>query len=333
MSIRIYGNNICSILCMCMLSLLSSKWVVGFNFGTSSVTSVSMSNPNRNVNNVRERRAFVSSSPVRLRSTDEDSDALNLDDVTPPNAKVNTNAKSILQAAADLTTSTYQRLGTKSIGVDYGLVRTGLAVSLGYSYTPLAIVSNLNNTQLCSHIVKLAEAEEASQIVVGLPFHKNGTEAEQTILTRNFATQLHCAVYAHFGPTKMPIYLWDERYTSKEAAARIKSQDPRANTYKELDAEAACIILEYYYADDGQGAILVDLPEDEEIRNAVHSAWEMKQEEERRELEALTKWRMMDSKDKKREMIERAKILEEQLALERGDGGKKKKKKKKKKKR
>jgi len=240
----------------------------------------------------------------------------------------------ILIAAAELTTTTSSLLGVQSIGVDYGLVRTGLAVSVGYDPKPIAITSDLNNTELSERIIKIAESEKAAQIVVGLPFHKNGTEAEQTVITRAFAEHLNCAAYAHFGPDSMPIYLWDERYTSKEAAARIRAENPRANLYKELDADAAGIILEYYYEDNGLGAEKVELPDDQNIRNMVHQSWLIKKEEQEKKLKELTEMRM-NTKETKLEMMERARLLDEKLAKEnnRGDKNSKKKKKKKKKKR
>jgi putative Holliday junction resolvase len=235
----------------------------------------------------------------------------------------------IIKAAADLTVTQSSLLGVKSLGVDYGLVRTGLGVTIGYEPTPIGIVSDLNNTQLSQHIIKLADIEKADQIIVGLPFHLNGTEAEQTIITREFASRLNCAVYAHFGPGKMPVYMWDERYTSKEAAARIRAVNPGADLYKELDADAACIILEYYYLDDGVGAQKIELPEDEHIREAVHQAWLIRKEEQERKLRDLTEMRMNTQANKKA-MMERARLLDEKLA---GEGGGMKKKKKKKKKR
>jgi putative holliday junction resolvase len=225
--------------------------------------------------------------------------------------------KDLLDAMAHMTSSSSSLLGRKSLGVDFGLVRTGLAVSVGYEPKPLNTVSDLNNTQLCQHIIKLVEAEEAKQIIVGLPFHKNGTEAEQTIITRQFASTLICATYAHFGPDKIPIYLWDERYTSKEAAARKRAANPRANLFKELDADAACIILEYYYQDDGKGAIKVELPDDENIRNAVEQAWLMKVEEDKQRREQLRESRM-NASNSRQAMMERARLLDERLAKEYG---------------
>ena len=189
----------------------------------------------------------------------------------------------------------------------------------------------MNNTELCQYIIKLAEIENADQIIVGLPFHKNGTEAEQTIITRDFATHLNCAVYAHFGPDKMPVFMFDERYTSKEAAARIRSENPRANLYKELDADAACIILEYYYLDNGVGAHRVELPEDETVSDAIQQAWLLRKQEQERKRKEMTEQRMISSQDRKKAMMEKARLLEEKLAIENGAVSSKKKKKRKKK--
>ncbi len=239
----------------------------------------------------------------------------------------------IIQAAADLTTSTSSLLGTKSIGVDYGLVRTGIAVSNGYNPQPLSIVSNLNNTELSTRIIKLVETEAANQIVVGLPFHKNGTEADQTVITRNFASQLNCAVCAHFGFGAVPIYLWDERYTSKEAESRIRAFNPRAGKlYKELDAEAASIILEYYYGDNGLGAELVEMPDNDEINSAIERAWLIRKEEKRIEMQALKDQRM-NAGNVKQQLMEKGRLLDEKLAKSVSVNKKKGKKKKKKKKR
>ncbi len=244
----------------------------------------------------------------------------------------------IIQAAAELTTSTSLLLGVKSIGVDYGLVRTGIAVSNGYNPQPLSIVSNLNNTQLSTHIIKLVESEKAQQVVMGLPFHKNGTEAEQTIITRNYASQLNCALCAHFGIYTIPIYLWDERYTSKEAESRIRAGNPRAgNLSRELDADAASIILEYYYGDNGFGAEEVKLPENEEVREAVEQAWLIRKEEKKKAMEELKEQRM-NAGNVKQQLMEKARLLDEKLARERSQNGgeavkNKKGKKKKKKKR
>ena len=77
----------------------------------------------------------------------------------------------LLDAAASLTQESCSLLGVKSIGVDYGVVRTGVAVTVGYDPKPLAILADLNTTQVCQQVVRTCQSERANQVVVGLPLH------------------------------------------------------------------------------------------------------------------------------------------------------------------
>ena len=167
-----------------------------------------------------------------------------------------------MDAAAGLTQDSCTLLGVKSIGVDYGLVRTGVALTVGYNPQPLAILQDLNDTQVCEHIVAETRLQQASRVIVGLPLHKNGTIAEQTNLTLTFAKELATHVLSRLGPS-VSVELFDERYTSKEAAARLRSANPGQYLYGTLDAEAACIILEHYYNENGVGSKPVELTADE----------------------------------------------------------------------
>eukprot|EP00586_Coscinodiscus_wailesii_P012053 CAMPEP_0172496372 /NCGR_PEP_ID=MMETSP1066-20121228/86166_1 /TAXON_ID=671091 /ORGANISM="Coscinodiscus wailesii, Strain CCMP2513" /LENGTH=276 /DNA_ID=CAMNT_0013268643 /DNA_START=83 /DNA_END=910 /DNA_ORIENTATION=+ len=167
--------------------------------------------------------------------------------------------------------------GVKSLGIDYGLVRTGLALSSGYAPHPLTVLINTTNPysdndddadanatassssssslscddDIVPSIIKTCENEKVDQIVLGLPLHKNGTLSTQAEVTIAFATGLTCACYAKFGP-EFKLLLWDERYTSKEAAARLSHSKKATKFYGTqnvvLDAESACLILEHYYS-------------------------------------------------------------------------------------
>ena len=196
---------------------------------------------------------------------------------------VRTSDEDIINAASAVTQASCRILGVKSIGVDYGLVRTGVAVTVGYNPKPLAILSELNTTQVCERIVQMAKSEQADQIIVGLPLHKNGTEAEQTNITRVFAKELVQLAMKKLGP-KIEVHLWDERYTSKEAAARAHNRDPDRQLYGQLDAEAACIILEHYYNDNGEGAERVNVPQEISQRHILE--WEASQADVERQLQA-----------------------------------------------
>ena len=66
--------------------------------------------------------------------------------------------------------------------------------------------------------------------MVGVPFHPDGAEHENTRFARNFARQLR----HRFG---LPVHEVDERYSTTEALAQ-GARDP--------DGAAACIILQQY---------------------------------------------------------------------------------------
>jgi putative Holliday junction resolvase len=230
----------------------------------------------------------------------------------------------IMAAAAASTQESCQMLGVKSVGVDYGLVRTGVAATIGYEPKPLTILSDMNNTEVSQEVIKICRAEQASQVIVGLPLHKNGTEANQTIITRVFAAELADHVIKSLGP-KVPVYLFDERYTSKEAAARAHSKDPNSNLRGQLDAEAACIILESYYSDNGHGAELVEV--DPQLYEECVQIWKEKKIVEAERLNAARKDRDTRLSWRKQTM-ERDRQLE--LELSQSTTSKKKKKNKKK---
>ena len=66
--------------------------------------------------------------------------------------------------------------------------------------------------------------------------HPDGTPHERTQLAKRFSNQLH-------GRFNLPVSWVDERYSSVEAEAGIRSGTRQAGM---LDAEAACIILQQY---------------------------------------------------------------------------------------
>ena len=225
----------------------------------------------------------------------------------------------------------------RTLGVDYGLTRTGVAVTFGgYRPRPLAILSGLNNTELATALVDYVQSEQATNIVLGLPLNKNGTASKQSLITRDFGRALLSEVRSRCGPG-IPIQLWDERYTSKEAASRITAEAMARNQRipsasdlaNELDAEAACIILEDYYKELGKDAEELQF-DDESIENECQERYELYLEaQERRRLE------MAEERDRQRnarkEMIEQARAMEEASGLPSSDKKKKKKKKRKKK--
>ena len=126
--------------------------------------------------------------------------------------------------------------------------------------------------------------------------------------------------------------MWDERYTSKEAASRIvgemiaKNRDLGAiNLEGCLDDEAACIILEHYYQVLGKDAEVLVLPdiEEEECRRVYELKLDWMERRRKEGMEGRERLR-----DARKEMIERDRL--DSVSGGGSGGGTKKKRKKKK---
>jgi putative Holliday junction resolvase len=250
-------------------------------------------------------------------------------DMSKPSSIPRPSAPSLIDAASAVTQGSCRLLGVKSIGVDYGLVRTGLASTVGYNPSPIGILTDLNNTQVSQSVIRYARAEQASRIIVGLPLHKNGTVAEQTNITIVFGEELARNVLEQLGPN-VPVLWWDERYTSKEAAARAHSRNPHSSLYGTLDADAACIILENYYEDNGEDAQEVELAP--EVREQCILRWKVGKQSIDDALRASQDKRNSNVLRRK-EAIAQERAMEKEMAENGTDDDSSPKKKKKKKKR
>ena len=125
--------------------------------------------------------------------------------------------------------ATQRRAVEPTLGVDFGLRRTGVCVGRGYASRPLEVVENCGNlTAHAAAIVALALREGATAFVVGLPLDRDGSETEQSGLSRAFAARL-ADVAALLVRDATSVVLWDERFSSREAEALLASgQQKRA---------------------------------------------------------------------------------------------------------
>jgi putative holliday junction resolvase len=117
------------------------------------------------------------------------------------------------------------------LAFDYGLRRTGVAVgnTLTRAARPLTTVSAEGDARFAP-FAKLIKEWQPAALVVGVPFHPDGAEHDNTRRARRFARQLH----GRFG---LPVLEVDERYSTTEALA---------DGAKDADAAAAAILLEQH---------------------------------------------------------------------------------------
>ena len=131
----------------------------------------------------------------------------------------------------------------KIMAVDYGDTRTGLAMCdrTEFLASPLGVITEKSMPKTVEKIVYAAREYDAAMIVVGLPKNMNGTEGERAQKCRKVAQLL-----ANILPD-IPVELWDERNTTKEAIQYMNATDTRGKKRKDIiDEVAATIILESY---------------------------------------------------------------------------------------
>jgi putative Holliday junction resolvase len=125
------------------------------------------------------------------------------------------------------------------LAVDPGTVRIGVARSDpgGVLATPLTVVRRGKGD--LDALARLATAEQAMEILVGLPRSLSGREGQAAATARQFAATLAARV------APLPVRLFDERFTTAtaHAALRASGHDSRARR-ETVDAAAAAVLLE-----------------------------------------------------------------------------------------
>jgi putative pre-16S rRNA nuclease len=134
------------------------------------------------------------------------------------------------------------------LGIDAGERRVGVALSdeLGLLASPLVVLDRRRGlAPLLDRLAELARRERVGRIVVGLPLNADGSEGQQARRARNFALVAERVI-------GLPVTLWDERLSTREAEAIVRAQGRTRRRRVDLDAVAAAVILQDYL-DHGRG--------------------------------------------------------------------------------
>lgn len=102
----------------------------------------------------------------------------------------------------------------KVLALDFGSARTGVAVSdpTGSVARPIGVVERAATASGIARILELVRGEDVELIVVGLPVTLRGERGAQAEETERFVEALRAA-------TELPVESFDERFTTKLAAA------------------------------------------------------------------------------------------------------------------
>lgn len=128
---------------------------------------------------------------------------------------------------------------SRSLGVDYGTQRIGLAISdpLGVTARPLEVVAK---EDLGEALVRIADEHDIERVVVGLPTSLGGHEGDSAVGARRLGEQIAALL-------GVEVDYVDERFTSRIAEdALLESGMKRRDRKATVDKVAAAIILQTY---------------------------------------------------------------------------------------
>ncbi len=127
------------------------------------------------------------------------------------------------------------------LGVDFGDVRTGLAVSdvTRFLASGLETIRPGSMTKTAEAVAESARAHGVVGVVVGLPVNMNGSQGERAEHARMFAAMLDERI------PELPILMLDERMTTMAASRFLNETNTRGQKRKQvIDTLSAQIILQ-----------------------------------------------------------------------------------------
>lgn len=139
------------------------------------------------------------------------------------------------------------------LALDVGQKRVGAAVSdeLSVSITRLKAIPRTNWKHLLREVDRLIKRLDAKTLVIGLPLRLNGSSGDAAKEIRSVAEKFAKSL-------DLPVYLQDERLSSRQAEENLRESVRRATDISELvDSEAAAVILRDFLV-SGQQRIRVD---------------------------------------------------------------------------
>ncbi len=131
------------------------------------------------------------------------------------------------------------------LAVDAGERRVGLAISdeTRLLAAPLRVLRRDRGLKpVLDEIATVVREGEVTQVVIGLPLNEDGTRGRQAHRAERFALLLQRLLH-------VPVEMWDERLSTLEAEAVIRSQGRSTRLMRqrgEVDAVAAAVILQDY---------------------------------------------------------------------------------------
>lgn len=124
------------------------------------------------------------------------------------------------------------------LALDYGESRIGVAIS--DETNTIAVARPYIPTDKKHQVLDLVRKNDITKILLGWPINLKGQETKMSEVVQGFARWLE-------KNTNVPLKLVDERFSTREAAEKLRGQGMKARQHKELvDSLSAQIFLQSY---------------------------------------------------------------------------------------
>ena len=131
---------------------------------------------------------------------------------------------------------------SRLLGIDYGTVRIGLALSdpTGTLASPLPFLPNQSPQQVTQALSELIQIHQITALIIGLPRNMDGTYGPSAQKVRDFISQIQKNIL-------LPITPIDERLTTAQASKQLTGIGlSQKQLRKKVDSSSACLILQQY---------------------------------------------------------------------------------------
>ena len=131
---------------------------------------------------------------------------------------------------------------SRFLGIDYGTVRIGLALSdpTGTLASPLPFLENQSPQQVTTALSELIQTHQIAGLVIGLPRNMDGTYGPSAQKVRDFIGQIQKSI-------SLPITPIDERLTTTQASKQLSGMGlNQKQLRKKVDSSSASLILQQY---------------------------------------------------------------------------------------
>ena len=131
------------------------------------------------------------------------------------------------------------------LGIDFGQVRIGLAISDELRFLAHPLQTILANRSPVKEIAQIVRDRKVERVVVGIPRHMSGEAGAAANAALEFADKLRAQL-------PCPVATWDERLTTAAAERALRDAGRKIHKTRHLiDQVAAQMILQSYLDREG----------------------------------------------------------------------------------